>query len=275
MFIKKNLLGIDLYDTNLESLIAELNNRIVDDKKTILFGVSSMTFGRFKYRRDLIGIYKKMDIVIAEGAGLPALASIFGVKISGKIGLVNASYKILELANETGYKVMLFGSTNLINQKAEQNLINQYPNLQFCKGISGFFEESDLDQIVYKINECKPDILLIGITYPIKERFSLKYKDMLKVKLIVPCGGAFEVFAGEKKKFKEVSKYIPTAWLIRFIQEPIRLYKPIIGTMLYSILWVYPQLIFMHIFIEKNPSIAKFFNISDDEWNSTKDSIKF
>jgi len=67
-----------------------------------------MTFGRFKFRRDLFGIYKHIDIVIAEGAGVPLLAGLFGKKISGKIGLINLSNQLLNLANENQYSKEMY-----------------------------------------------------------------------------------------------------------------------------------------------------------------------
>jgi UDP-N-acetyl-D-mannosaminuronic acid transferase (WecB/TagA/CpsF family) len=131
-----------------------------------------------------------------------------------------------------------------------------------------------LPEIIDQINMCQPDILLIGISYPIKERFAVKYKHALNTKLIVPCGGAFDVFAGKTKKYKEVSRYIPTSWLVRFIQEPARLFKPIILTMLYSLLWVYPALWLKHIFVSRNPDVGKHFGLSGTEWDLKKGTVK-
>ena len=41
-----------------------------------------------------------MDIIIAEGAGLPLFAKSFGFTITEKIGLVNVVYDLLEPANK-------------------------------------------------------------------------------------------------------------------------------------------------------------------------------
>ena len=274
MFQKKNLLGIDIYDTKMPDLLNVLKQRIENNQKTIVFGVSSMTFGRFKFRPDLYKIYKYIDIVIAEGAGVPLLAGLFGKKISGKIGLINLSRKLFDLSDKENYKIMLFGADPETNKLAREKLQEMHPNIRFCEGISGYFEEEDLPEIVNRINKCEPDILFIGISYPIKERFAVKYKDELKTKLIVPCGGAFDVFAGRAKKYKEISRYIPTAWLVRFIQEPVRLFKPIILTMLYSLLWVYPALFLKHIFIKRNPDVGKHFGLTGNEWDVNNGNVR-
>jgi UDP-N-acetyl-D-mannosaminuronic acid transferase (WecB/TagA/CpsF family) len=118
MFTKKNLLGIDIYDTKMSYLVEALKERIKNNEKTIVFGVSSMTFGRFKFRPDLYTIYKYIDIVIAEGAGVPLLAGLFGIKISGKIGLINLTNELFKLADREKYKILMFGADEKTNNTA-------------------------------------------------------------------------------------------------------------------------------------------------------------
>lgn len=272
---QRKLLGLPIYDTTMSEFVNELNNFIRDNKKKTIFGISAAAYGRLKTRRDLARIYHEFDINIAEGAGIPLLAKMFGVKISEKIGLVNLTKNLISLANANNYKIQLFGSTDEVLKLSEQNINKLYPSIRMGKSINGYFEEKDIDFIISQINEESPDILLIGITYPIKERFAIKYKDSLNVKLIVPCGGAFEVLADKVKRPPFEFKYIPITWLYRFFQEPIRLFKTVLLTTLYTSFYVFPSLYLRHITgKEKNPSIINFFNISFEEWDPKTGSIK-
>ena len=273
--IERNLLGIKLYDTTKKQLINTLNKLIQNNEKKIVFGISAAGYGRFKYRPDLYGIFKRIDILVAEGAGIPCFARCFGVKITEKIGQVNLMFDLLSLSNSHSYKVMLFGSTDETNEKANKIIASKYPKIGMCQGINGFFNEVDIPKIIKKINDESPDILFIGISYPIKERFSVKYRDVLDAKLIIPVGGAFEVLVGNVKKPKKDSRNIPIAWIYRLSQEPRRMFKPIFITILYSVFIMFPIMFFRHITrIERNPSIGKFFNLTGNEWNPEKDPIK-
>lgn len=272
--ILRNLLGLPIYDTRMDELIHALEDIIERNEKKTIFGISTGAIGRLKYRRDLGRLYKEFDINIAEGGGIPILGKLFGVKVSEKIGLVNLSKRLISLAAANNYKIQLFGSTDEIINLAEQNIKKNNPSIRLAKSINGYFSEGEIDSIIELINDESPDILFIGITYPIKERFAIKFKERLNVKLIIPCGGAFEVLAGRAKRPPFEFKYIPVAWFYRFIQEPIRLFKPILITALYTTFYVIPILYFLHITgIEKNPSITKFFNISNDEWDPMTGSI--
>ncbi|MCK5033420.1 MAG: hypothetical protein KAS18_07290, partial [Calditrichia bacterium] len=58
------------------------------------------------------------------------------------------------------------------------------------------------------------------------------------------------------------NKVLPITWFFRFIQEPRRLFKPIIVSILNFVFLIYPILILRHILgIERNPSIVKHLKI--------------
>jgi len=261
---KRNLLGLPIYDITMDEMLLQIEYRIKQDIKTTIFGISAGAYGRLKFRKDLVSTYNKMDINIAEGGGIPLLAKMFGVQIREHVGLVNLMFRLLEFSNEKKYKILLFGASQEVNDQAAAVLNQKYPGIQLCKGINGYFNKDDESQIVEIINKEKPDILFIGITYPIKEKFTIKYKDQLNVKIIIPCGGAFDVLAGKAKRPPVTFKWIPVTWFYRYIQEPRRLFKQVLLTVLYSVFWVFPILYIRHILrIERNPSIIKFFNLND------------
>ena len=273
--IKRNLLGLTIYDTNMNELVEYLNNSIKENVKKTVFGISAGAYPRLKFRRDLGILYPKFDIMIAEGAGIHLLGKLFGVKVREKIGLTMLTKRMLKEANKNNYSILLFGSTDNTLKKVEKNIKKDFKNVNILPSINGYFSEQEIPVIIEKINQYNPDILLVGISYPIKERFVIKYKKLLNAKLIIPCGGAFEVLAGNVKKPSFEIKYLPTAWLYRFIQEPIRLFKPIMITMLYGLFYMYPYLYLKHILhIEKNPSVLKFFSIKENEWDIINGKIK-
>ena len=216
---KRNLLGIKIHDCILQDLINFLDQQIIKNVKTIVYGFSVTTLGRLKEIPEFISFNQRADITIADGAGIPILAKLFGVHIREHIGLPNVTEEMIRLANENNYKVLLFGATQDINYKANENLKKKFPNIKLCRGINGYFSEDDEDDIVKEINKEEPDILLIGISSPIKERFALKYKNRLKTKVIVPCGGMIDIFAGISKREPNIIKGLPLSWIYRFIQE--------------------------------------------------------
>jgi len=116
------------------------------------------------------------------------------------------------------------------------------------QGIDGYFSKSDEPDIVKKINNINPDILLIGISSPKKELFADKWRNRINAPIIVPCGGMIDVLAGKTKITPRFVKNIGLAWFYRFIQEPRRLFGPIsqwLPTFMFKIL---PSMLYATLF---------------------------
>lgn len=259
---KKELLGVPIHDTTLQNLVKHLNHQILDNKKTVVYGFSVTTLGRLKEIPEFFSWWEKADITVADGAGIPILAKLFGVHISEHIGLPNIAEEMIKLADEKHFKVLLFGATKETNKKAQKNLEIKYTNINFCEGIDGYFNKDDEANIIKKINKDNPDILLIGISSPIKERFVYMYRNRLKIKVIILCGGMIDVFAGVAKREPKIIKGLPLAWFYRFLQEPKRLLKPLILPG-FRFFFCYFPVLFIKYFIkkEKNPSLKNLLNI--------------
>ena len=261
--VRKNLLGIPIYDCTLKDLIQHLNQQIISNEKKIVYGFSVTVLGRLKEIPEFVSYWEKMDIVIADGAGIPILAKFFGIQIQEHVGLPNIAEQLIRLADENNYKVLLFGGTQEANNKATKSLIKKYPKLDICKGISGYYNHNEENKIVKRINREKPDILLIGISSPIKERFALTYKEQLNTKIIVPCGGMIDIFAGLTEREPKLIRGLPVSWLYRFFQEPNRLFKSLLVPGVKFLFLFFPILFLKHITgIERNPSIKKCLKLN-------------
>jgi len=260
---RKILLGLQIHDFEMDDLIELLDKIIIKNEKIIIYGYSANIYSRLKKMPEFVFFFQNMDIIIADGQGIPILARIFGIDIKRRIGIVNLANNLLELANKKKYKVLLFGATPEMNIKANENIKRLYPNIKLCRGIDGYFKKNEEMSIVRKISEEKPDILYIGISSPIKEWFALNYKELLNVKIIVPCGGWIDVIGGKAKRPPFTLKWFPVTWIFRFLQEPRRLFKPILVTVLKFVFCIFPVLFVKHVLgIEKNPSIINHFRLT-------------
>jgi len=263
---KLTLLGLPIHDFTLPELLDEINNVIEAERKLIIYGFSGGVYPLLKVIPEFVIFFKQMDIIISDGAGTLLLSKLFNVPIRSRIGIPNLAFNLLELANKKKYKVYLLGASKDINQLACENIRKKYPTIVDCKGRDGYFNNEDEANILKDINEFDPDILLIGISSPIKERFALKYKDRLNTKIILPCGGVIDVLSGKVKRPPKKIERLPLTWLIRFIQEPGRLYNTSVKLVLQLVFYLIPVLYFKHLTgIERNPSIIKFHKIVIDQ----------
>ena len=260
---KKVLLGLPLVVISISELVEILKSIIINKKKVTVFGYSAGIYPRIKELPELVSLFKKFDILVADGTGIPLVAKLFGVQMEDRVGIPNLTFELLKLADELKLKILLFGATKFVNDQAVLNIHKKYPNIVCAHGIDGYFQKQDELNIIKAINKENPDILFIGISSPMKEYFAINYKDKLNTKVILPCGGMIDVLADKVKRPLFTIKWIPTTWFFRFIQEPRRLYRTTLKSVLEFVFKIFPILYLKHILrIERNPSIVKHLKLN-------------
>jgi N-acetylglucosaminyldiphosphoundecaprenol N-acetyl-beta-D-mannosaminyltransferase len=187
---------------------------------------------------------------------------VLGYPIKSDISVPFMVDKVLDLAELKGYSIFLLGAKHEINKKAAERIHTKYPNIKMSVGHHGYFKEDEELQIVNFINTNKPNIILIGISSPLKERFAYKWKEKLDCNIIIPCGGVIDILAGYKKPIPKLIKKFGLAWLFRFIQEPKRLFKDSIVNLMDVLFLMIPSLLFQTYVLRKKFSIPRFYNKS-------------
>ena len=261
---KHNFYGLDIsVFTNLE-IRSYLIDRIENNNKAVIYGYS---FGSIAYMIKHEEIYKfgnKSEVILIDGRLFYLFLKLNRVSVKSDISIPQIVNLSLDLANQNSYKVLLFGSTQDNNDEATRNIQAKYSNIKISKGLNGFYKVGAEKQIVKKINEIKPDILLVGISTPIKERFSFENKERLNVKVIILCGGMIDVLSGRSNQSGGFIKKIGLASLYRLMQEPRRLYKRyffIYGFIFFNFL---PVFIWNVIFLRKKTfNIPEYYNLSE------------
>lgn len=259
--LQQNILfGLPIHNISRKDLHEEIITRLNNKTKTIIYGLCVGALSRLKNKKqNLPVLLEQMDIIVPDGSAIPMLGKLFGVPIKEVIPITELAFEILKIANEQSFKVFLFGAEEEINKNAVQILRKQFPNANIPDGINGYFNKDQEAKIIEKINSEKPDILLIGMTYPFKEEFSVIHKSELYPSLIVPCGGAIDIFAGKTKRPPKIIKKLMLTWLYRWIQEPGRLN---ISDDIRFLCITFPMLFLKHhLGIERNPSLIKHYKL--------------
>jgi exopolysaccharide biosynthesis WecB/TagA/CpsF family protein len=255
-----NFFGLKLSVFEVSELMEYTKEVIRNKSKTICYGYSFGTLPYFKTFPEIAVYGNQFDVSLADGRGLFLLAKLLGSAIKSDISIPSFVDNLLRQANDNNFSVMLLGAREEINKKASENLKNNFPDARILKGMHGYFTEDEKDEIVAEINLLKPDILLIGMSSPKKERFAFQNKDRLDVNVIVPCGGVIDILAGEKKRIPKVIKKSGLAWFYRFVQEPKRLFRDSILNLLSVLFLLIPSLLFNTYILHKKFSIPKFYN---------------
>lgn len=197
----------------------------IDNKITkVFYGYSFASIPYFKKTPQLYLYANSFDVLVNDGRVFYLFGRMLGFKFHSDISIPNLVFLILNIANKQGSSIMLLGGTEEVNKKATQNIRENYPGIRVIEGLNGYYPPEKEPEIADLVRAQSPDILLIGISSPKKERFAYRYKNNLGSSIIVPCGGVIDILAGKVKLSPRIIKKLGLASFYRIAQEPRRLF---------------------------------------------------
>lgn len=164
----------------------------------------------------------KSSINIADGFPIYLATHLIGDPIPERITGIDFMEALIQLANNKSYSVFFLGSKPKVLNTVISRCRTQYPDLKIAGSQDGYFEKSEEPQIVQKINSASPDILLVALGLPQKEHFVHDYITRLNATITLPVGGAFDVFAGTKKRAPLWTQSLGIEWLWRAVYDRSR-----------------------------------------------------
>ena len=173
--------------------------------------------------------YKAADLILCDGKPLIWISKYYGNPIKEKISGSDLFPEICRMAAEKGYTMYFLGAAEGIAAKAAEVLKQKYKGLKVVGTYSppyGFEkDQAEIERIIDRINEAKPDILIFGLGTPKQEQFILNYRDKLNVPVSLGLGASFDFVAGNVKRAPKWMSDHGLEWLFRITQDPKRMAK--------------------------------------------------
>ena len=159
-------------------------------------------------------------MVLADGMGVVAASKIRKTPLKERVAGIDFAASLLYELSLIGGSVFLFGSLPNVANKAAENISTAFPGI-IINGVSDgyYYDEQELSA---KINEAKPDLLMVCLGAPKQEMWMQKQRGKLKIGIMAGLGGSIDVFAGESKRAPLVWQKLRAEWLYRMIKEPKR-----------------------------------------------------
>lgn len=177
--------------------------------------------------------------IVTLGASIVFKPSIVRDQIPEKFAGANFTWKLLEACGDKGLRVYLIGSPHksdisvtarTIKEKLPSlNLVGMWPGR--LKGLSGKALSKALtaqpveDALVADLLTKQPDIVLVGMGFPLQEQLMAKLAPQLKHGVLIGEGGTFDYdsFGGARRRAPVSAQNLGLEWLWRLLLEPKRL----------------------------------------------------
>ncbi|WP_308779948.1 WecB/TagA/CpsF family glycosyltransferase [uncultured Clostridium sp.] len=222
-------LNIEIDNLSMDESIDYIDKLIKRKKNSYVVTPNVDHIVKLENDSEFLEVYNNADLVLTDGMPLVWISKFLKIPIKEKVSGSDLFPKVCKLADEKGYSIFLLGAAEGIAIKAAENLKNKYKNLNIVGTFSpsyGFEKsKSEIEEIIKKVNEAKPDILAVGLGAPKQEKFIYKYKNKLNVPISLAVGASIDFEAGNIERAPKWMQKSGLEWFYRFLKEPKRMFK--------------------------------------------------
>ncbi len=168
------------------------------------------------------------DILLPDGSGIVLAAKSCHRKNILRISGSDLHAHLLELLDDESGSCFYLGSSSGTLDKIKERINRERPNIRagfYSPPYKEEFSEKDNQKILKVIEAFKPDVLFIGMTAPKQEKWLLKHKAKLDVKIAASVGAVFDFYSGNIKRSSQFWIDRNLEWLPRLVGEPNRLWR--------------------------------------------------
>lgn len=226
---KQSLLNTYVNNVSMDEAIQEIEKMILQKKKSYIIPINVDVVTKIENDHELKAIVDQAEMVLVDGKPLIWISKLYKRPVKKKVSGSDLVPALCEVAAQKGYSIFIVGGKEGIAQRAEQNLVKKYPNIQIAGTYAppmGFEkDEKELKKMNDMLNGVKADILVACLGCPKQEKWV--YDNYQKYDVIVSiCAGAtVDFMAGTLKKAPKWMSEVGLEWFYRFIQEPRRMFK--------------------------------------------------
>ena len=220
------MLGLPICNVSMKQAIASIDGRI---RSGCCYQIATANLDFVRNARKNPELHKAIcdcAMVLPDGYPLVLVAKLLGRPLQGRITGADLTPELARLSAEKGYRIFLLGSSNENARKAIQVLGERYPGAQFVGHYSPAampLDEMDNDEIVRRVHEARPDILLVAFGNPKQELWIHRNRERLQVPVSMGIGGTLDLIAGAKRRAPLLVQRLGMEWAWRMMQEPKRL----------------------------------------------------
>ena len=168
----------------------------------------------------------RCDIVLADGMPLVWASRLLGVRLKERVAGADLVPRLAKLSAQHGYRIFLLGASEESSAGTAAWMQKNFPSVCIAGRHSPRFqplEEMDHEDILARIEEAWPDILLVAFGNPKQEKWLAMHRHRLKVPVCIGVGGSFDFLSGGIRRAPVWMQRSGMEWLYRTIQEPSRL----------------------------------------------------
>lgn len=179
-------------------------------------------------------LYEMAPVIVIDGAPILWLAARRTARGLGPEYRLGSTDWLAALPPCKQKRLFVFGATAESNAKAVERLRSNLPKW-VISGVHGYIDEADA---VTRLNDFRPDLVIVGLGMPRQEHFLLTNMSELPDATYATVGGAIDYLAGATRLAPRLVGRIGMEWAWRLAHEPRRLAYRYMIEPVYLMCWI-------------------------------------
>jgi len=216
------LLGIRILPVGMEDSLRMVTHHI-ENKQGGFFCFANIHLIMEGYRNPLLReVLNDSAGNFVDGMGVALGLRALGKKFSGRVRGAEFMLNLCSHAAEKKFGIFLYGNTSETLKEVDNKLRSLFLGIQIVGQISPPFRElttEEEDNVIQRINEADPKILLVSLGAPKQEKWMWKIQGKIGATQF-GLGAAFDFITGKVKQAPVWMQRSALEWLYRLPQQP-------------------------------------------------------
>jgi N-acetylglucosaminyldiphosphoundecaprenol N-acetyl-beta-D-mannosaminyltransferase len=222
------VLGVPFDPVTLEGAIARIEEMIASRKPHYIVTANVDFLVQAHRDVELRRILLDADLVLGDGTPVVWASRWLGNALPERVAGSDLAPGLIQRAAEKGHRVFFLGAAPGVAAEAALRLQQQFPTLNIVGHYAPPFAallEMDHEQIVRRVREAKPDLLLVSFGCPKQEKWIAMHHRTLGVPVAIGVGATIDFLAGRVPRAPDWMRRSGTEWIFRLVLEPRRLFR--------------------------------------------------
>ncbi|HEU5403797.1 MAG TPA: WecB/TagA/CpsF family glycosyltransferase [Terriglobales bacterium] len=225
---RANVLGVGIHAVSPQSAVEIVRTALASDRKgyVCVTGVH----GVMEAQKDLPfrSILNSAFLVTPDGMPTVWVGRMQGHACMARVFGPDLMLDVCRASVAWGARHFLYGGADGVAEQLATNLRKLCPGISIVGTYTPPFRpllEGERYELQNMIETAAPDIVWVGLSTPKQEKFMAEYLPLLRTKLMIGVGAAFDLHTGRIKDCDDWMKRAGLQWFHRLCQEPRRLWK--------------------------------------------------
>ncbi|WP_058486744.1 WecB/TagA/CpsF family glycosyltransferase [Defluviitalea phaphyphila] len=220
---KINIMNVLVDVVTMDEAVSKVMDFLRQDKCSTVYTPNPEIIMAAQKDKELMNVLYNASLIVPDGIGVVLASRLLkGPSLPQRVAGYDLVQNIFKKISNTNYTVYFLGGAPTVAEEAAIAMQSKYKGLKIVGTHHGYFKQEDEQEIINRIQNVKPDILLVGLGAPKQEKWIEKYKKILPVKVCIGVGGSFDVMAGRIKRAPKGFQKLGLEWFYRLITQPKR-----------------------------------------------------